>query len=447
MSRFKISSLVLLDNSGIPAGIITDRDLRDKVVARGLDFSGPVSRIMSPPLIRVDSLETCFEALVKMVQFNVHHLLVVEEGQLKGIVTNHDFMLLQGTSPLSLVKFIENQKHVEGLLTIHEKINQIISLLFKEGVRATHIIRIITELNDRLLKKIIDLSIYEIGDSPLPFSFVLHGSEGRKEQTFKTDFDCIIIYDDPATPFQDKEMEEYSQRLLSYLQDVFTKCGLPRFNPAPLGKQIYGSISSWKESLVPALRSSTLDVALKARKLLDMRPIYGESMLVKTLRESVFAATNENRTYIATFLDWNEIQNSPLGFFKQFVVDRGGEHKDKLNIKEKGILPIVDALRIMAVAFDIPETSTIERLNALSRPGKILAGMRDDITSAFDFLLHLSLQDQLRKTQYNEKIDDFIEPEELSLLEKKTLKEVFQLIPRLHTAIEDYYLKRDTIAI
>lgn len=449
MSKHRISSLIIVDKLQVPVGIITDRDLRDKVVARGLDTSRPVDEIMSPPFIRVDAHETCFEALVKMVQYNIHHLLVIEEGQLKGVITNHDFMLLQGTSPLSLVKYIEGQKHVEGLLPIHEKINHIISILFKEGVRTANIMRIVTELNDRLLQKIIDLSLKETGTAPESFAFIVYGSDGRKEQTFKTDFNCALVFDDPKTPNEKTETEEFFRKLLNHIQGIFTKCGLPRFNPHPFGKELplYGSISSWVDTFIPALRSNRETVALNARKLLDLRLIYGDGTLVKTLRSQLYKKTNENRTFIAAFLDWAHSQSSPLGFFKQFVVDRSGEHKDKIDIKEKGILQIVDALRVLAVGFDIQETSTFERLNALSKTSDIMGDLSDDIASAFEFLLHLRLQHQLGKRDFHEEIDDFIEPDKLSLLEKKTLKEIFQLIPRLHTVVEDYYQKRETIAI
>lgn len=449
MSKFKISSLILVDRDDVPVGIITDRDLRDKVVARGIDPADPVDKIMSPPLIRSDSSETCFEALVKMVHFNIHHLLVVEGGRLKGVVTNTDFMLLQGTSPLSLVKYIESQKHVEGIIPIHEKINQIISILFKEGVKAVHIMRIITELNDRLLRKIVELSIKEIGDPPRDFAFIFFGSEGRKEQTFKTELDCAIVFEDPRTPLQNNDMEDYCMKLLSHLQDILTKCGMPRLTHHPLGRQLplYSGLSSWEKTIITALRSSDTKSALNARTFLDMRLFYGNADLVTSLRHRIYKETNESRVYIGTYLDWVQNQSSPLGFFKQFVVDRDGEHKDELNIKEKGILPIVDALRVLAVAYEAEEHSTMERLDVISAKNRSLSEMHTDLSSAFEFLLHLRLQDQLRKTEFHDEIDDFIEPEKLSLLEKKTLKEIFQLIPRLQTLIEDYYLKRDTVAI
>ena len=107
MSHHGISSLVLVDGDTVPIGIITDRDLRDKVAARGRDTAEPVANIMSTSLIKADAADYCFEALLTMLRHNIHHLLVVDEGRLRGIVTNHDLLILQGTSPISVVREIE----------------------------------------------------------------------------------------------------------------------------------------------------------------------------------------------------------------------------------------------------------------------------------------------------------------------------------------------------
>lgn len=449
MSQQKITSLILVDDHDVPEGIITNRDLRDKVVAKGLDPSMPVKEIMSPPLIRVNSHETCFEALVKMIQFNIHHLIVIEEGKLIGIITNHDFMLLQGTSPLSIVKYIENQKYVEGLLSVHEKINQIVAILFQEGVNATYIIRIITRLHDRLLKKIIELSVKEIGEAPGPFAFVLYGSEGRKEQTFMTDFDCAIIYDEQTAPARKQDMEAYSRKLLTHLQTMFSKSGLPLFNEHPLGSDypLYGELSEWEHDIVDAVTNGPELHALHGRKFLDLRYVYGENALAQSLKDRIFKQLRNDRRFIALYLDRALNESSPLGFFKQFVVERNGEHRDKINLQKKGTLPIVDAVRILSVVCNIQESATTKRIHALAQKTDILSGLADDIASAFEFLLHLRLQDQMRKKEFHQEIDNFIEPEKLTLLEKKTLKEVFQIIPRLQTAVEDYYNQKEAIAL
>src|SRR5574341_787000 len=157
MSENRISSLVIMDRNNLPSGILTDRDLREKVVAKGRDVGEPVKNIMSTTLIRVDARDYCFEAVLKMIKYNIHHILVIQDGLLTGVITNHDMMMLQGTSPLSLTKDIESQQTIEGLVPVSKKINGIVGLLLKEGAKASNITKVITEINDRLVRKVIEL--------------------------------------------------------------------------------------------------------------------------------------------------------------------------------------------------------------------------------------------------------------------------------------------------
>ncbi len=144
MAKNKVSSLIILDKGNLPAGIVTDKDLREKVVAKGRSVSEPVRNIMTISLIRVDADDSCFEAVLKMIKYNIHHMLVIGDGVMKGIMTNHDLMLLQGTSPLSFANDIENQQTVEGLVPVSMKISNIVGLLLKEGAKASNITRVIT---------------------------------------------------------------------------------------------------------------------------------------------------------------------------------------------------------------------------------------------------------------------------------------------------------------
>jgi len=440
MSQNRISSLLLVNDQGEPQGIITDRDLRDKVVAKGLDPLTPSHKIMSPMLVTIDAQQSCFDALAVMIHHNIHHLLVSEGKSLKGVVTNHDFMILQGTSPLSLLKSIERQENTDDLSAIHNKINQITALLFKEGVKAVNILRIITELHDRLLHKIVELSIGEIGDPPSPFAFFVYGSEGRREETFKTVFRCAIVYEDNKTPAEKRDMEEFCRKLLADLQQTLKKCILPLFDTHPFGDHIsiYGDCSDWQQRVLNALRSRDDALIATAKKFLDLRSIYGDKMIVKSLRKALFRQITGNYQYKSIITEYDPGEKSLVGFFRQFIVDESGKQSEQLDIKEKGIRQIAGALRALAIAHNLHETSTIERLNVLYNRGLIPQEMKNDVNSAFEFLLQLLLQSQLMKKEMNQPADNLINPDKLSLLEKKTLKEVFQIIPDLQKKVRGF---------
>ena len=445
MSQHKISSLILTGEQELPAGIITDTDMRDKVVAGGIDSSSPAREIMSSKLVTVDSSSTCFDALSTMLRLDIHHLLVTEEHRLAGVVTNHDFMLLQGISPLSILKNIDRQKSAEDLAPIRDRIDQTISILLQEGVRASHILRIITELHDRLIMRIIELSISEMGSPHCPFAFFVYGSEGRREETFKTVLHCAIAYNDEKTFCDKKDIEQFCKGLTHKLQEMLGKCGLPEFETEPLGTgvPIYGDISEWEQKIIKAFRSENSAHIATANKILDARAIYGDTSIVESLKDRVYRHIRDNTNYRALILGEKAKQKSPVGFFKKFVVYDQGEQMDKLDAKEKGSSHIVESVRAMAIAHNIKETSTIERLNILEKRGFISRDLMNNSVSALEFLLHLLMQSQLKKKELDQKIDNLIEPEKLSLLEKRSLKETFQVIEPLQHAAERSFRKEN----
>jgi len=448
MSENRISSIIVVNAEGSPSGIVTDRDLRDKVVARGTEPSKPVTEIMSKGLVTVPAESTCFDALSTMIQRNIHHMVITDGKELAGIVTNHDFMMLQGTSPLSILKNIDRQQNADELGNIRDSINQTIALLLKEGVKASYILRIITELHDRLIHKIIELSIKEIGDPSCPFAFFVYGAEGRKEETFKTVFRCAIVYNEQTTYCEKKDMSDFCEQLIVHLQDTFSKCNLPLFDVHPLGEDrtIYGDITEWEQNILAALRSVDSSRVITAKKMLDLRAIYGDVSVVDTLKDSLYTQIRKSDKCSSVLYEYSVKHKSPIGFFKKFVVDESGEQLERFDVKEKCTSHIVDAMRALSIVHNIHETSTVERLNFLLRKGLFSQELKNDIGAAFEFMLHLLMQSQLAKKELNMKIDNVIEPDGLSMLEKKSLKEIFQIIPVLQDKVEYAFRHRETAA-
>ncbi|MBC8414154.1 MAG: CBS domain-containing protein [Nitrospira sp.] len=448
MSKHKISSLVITDKSSYPEGIITDKDLRDKVVALEFSTSRPVSDIMSGPLVTITSKDTCFDALSVMIRHNIHHLLVTEKGELKGVITNHDFMLIQGTSPLSILKNIDQQSSIEELGPIRDRIFKTLSILLKEGIKAASVIRIITELHDRLIRKIIDLSMPETGPVPSTFSFFVYGSEGRMEQTFKSVFRCAIVYEDKNIQTPKKTMDRFCAILLEKLRVNFEKCGMPLFDSHPLGNsmEIYGDISQWTDNIILALRSEHSHQVLNARKLLDARTIYGDISIVEKLKARVFSAIRKSSGACSLMTEYTEKPKSPIGFFKRFVVDESGEQNETLDLKKKALVPIIEPIRSLCIAHNIHETPTIIRLSILARKGYLKNQLKNDVVSAYEFLLHILLQAQLNKKESGNDIDNLIYTENLTLLEKKSLKEVFLLIPALQNCVKGLVPRQEATA-
>lgn len=441
MSRNKVSSLVIRDKNDFPTGVITDRDLREKVVAKGRSITDSVKNIMSLPLIRVDATDYAFEAVLKMIKYNIHHVLVVRDGVLRGVITNHDLMLLQGTSPLSFAKDIENQHTLDGLAPLANKLNKIIGLLLKEGAKASNITKIISELNDRLVKKILEIAEKKFGAPPVPYCWIAYGSEGRKEQTFKTDQDNAIIYADPKTPAQEETARKYFAEFAVYVRDGLINSGFPpcEANYMASNPQWCQPISTWKKYFLSWIQHPNPEALLRSVIFFDFRGLFGNLSLAGELREYLIRNLKDQNLFFARIASLILKNRPPLGFFRSFTVNKEGEHKDQLNLKLSGIGPLVDLVRLFALESGIHETSSMERLHAMWDTHPIAIELGGEIEQAFEFINLLRIHHQLDQMERNVPLDNFINPSKLSNLEKKSLKESFQLILKIQDGIEEIY--------
>jgi CBS domain-containing protein len=441
MARNRISSIIILDANEQPSGIVTDRDMREKVVARGKGVHDPVRDIMSHPLVRVDVKDYCFEAVLRMIKHNIHHMVVIKDGHLKGVLTNHDLMLLQGSSPLSFAKDLESQHTIEGLVPVSVKINRVIGLLLKEGARANNITKIITELNDRLLRKVLEMAEKKFGNPPLPYCWVSLGSEGRKEQTFKTDQDNAILFADPETASQEEEARYYFAGFTAYVKDSLLRCGFP---PCPADYMASNPrwcqpLRTWKRYVADWMATPTPDALLSALTFFDFRPVYGENALAEELRTYLIGILKDQKVFLGHLANMAIKNTPPIGFFKSFVVEKDGVHKNELNLKVKGVAPLVDIIRLFALERGVRETSTLERIAALRGTHTIVQEYADEFEHAFEFIMLLRIHHQFSQLSAGGAPDNFIDPNKLSGLEKRSIKDAFHLITKVQDLIIERY--------
>ncbi len=441
MSEKRISSLIIMDRNNLPAGIVTDRDLREKVVAKGRNVEEPVKNIMSTTLIRVDAHDYCFEAVLKMLKYNIHHVLVIREGSLAGVITNHDLMMLQGTSPLALTKDIESQQTLEGLCPPSKKINNIIGLLLKEGAKASNITKVITEINDRLMRKAIEFAERKLGRPPLAYSWIVFGSEGRREQTFKTDQDNAIVYANPETEAAAEAARTYFAAFAEYVKDGLLGCGFPLCpaNYMATNPQWRQPLSVWKKYFSTWIATPTPEAVLNSVAFFDFRHMAGDASLVEQLRDYLNAQLKDQMVFLGYLANMAIKNTPPIGFFKSFVVEKGGEHKDELNLKVKGLAPLVDLMRLFALEKGARETSTLERVETLRSRHTIVEEYADELEQAFEFIMLLRIHHQYAQIGSGQTPDNFINPNRLSNLEKRSIKEAFQLISKVQDLIIERY--------
>ncbi len=442
MSDLKIGSLLVKDQTDELVGIVTDKDLRSKVVAKGLDYSIPVANIMASPVHTISAHAMCFDALIQMMNQQVHHLAIEKQGKIVGVVTAHDIMVHQGASPLYLFREIMAQSKIEGLYSLSQKIPLVIRTLVEEGAKANNITRMISILNDSIVDRLLSLLYEEMGPAPEPFCWLMMGSEGRREQTFKTDQDNALVYGTPTSDWEKiKASKLYFRRFGNKAIEHLEACGYPLCKG-----QMMASNPKWRKSYAvwqayfdKWMGAPNPDEVLHATIFFDFRPGFGHPELGQKLRDHLAESAPKKGIFLM-YLAKDCLQGRPpLSFFRNFIVEKDGEHKNRLDIKTRGLVPFVDFARVFSLKHGIKETNTMARIEALVAGEHISKEMGTETYEAYEFQMQLRLVHQLRMMENGETPHNYIDPGELSDLEKQTLKEAFAVVGRIQNYIKEEF--------
>lgn len=421
-------------------GIVTDSDLR-KAVSLCMDYEAPVETIMTAPVASVDESRPCFDALLEMMRRQIHHLAVLRQRRICGVITAHDIMVMQGRTPLSLFREIMHQRSLEGLYPLGNRIAQVVRGLVEEGARAASATRMITVFNDLLLEKVLTLLRAEMGPPPLAFSWMLMGSEGRREQTFLTDQDNALVLADCEDDIIVRAAEVYFEPFAKRAVDELEKCGFNRCrgNVMASNPDLRRTVSSWRERLTGWIRRPEPEQILNTSIFFDFRSGYGDGSLINSLRDSVIEAAAADEIFLRHLAADALRGKPPLSFFRNLVVEKNGEHRNALDMKKRGMMPFVDFARVMALAHGIRETSTIDRLAALEESGHVPAMLCREARDGYEFLMHVRLVHQLEQLQREETPDNHVSPASLTDLDKRTMKEAFAVAERLQSFLKDRF--------
>ena len=440
VAKSRATCLAVVGSEGRAIGIVTDRDFTYRVLAKGVSLDLPVKTIMTSPVISVESSARLFLALLAMISKDIHHVLVIEEGLPKAVLSSHDLILLQGKSPLTVSRHLEQQTSVEGLASAQKKIMELIPLLLREGARVSHITRVVSEINDRLMAKILEFAEAELGPPPVPYCFVVLGSEGRREQTFKTDQDNALIYGD-VDPANVGDAQEYFTRFSDYIRDALVRCGYPECTgdymaSNPRWRQ---PLSLWKNYFRTWTESADLHSVEDALIFFDMRPVGGDVSLFEALSGAVKEALR-NASFFKSILAYITVDRKPpLGFFRTFVVEQSGAHKEELDIKTFGTTPIVNGVRLLAIDAGVEATNTVERLTAVQSLPYFDDTLRRELLESFELLTLLRLENQLEQARASQPLSNYLNPGSLTQLQRSVLKEAFRTITRAQAALADRF--------
>ena len=436
MSDRKCSSIFIKNLGGDYTGVVTDTDLRSKVIAKGHDISAPIANIMSSPLhsVQIDSMVS--EALLEMMDTNLKHLAVRDrQSNVVGIVTNRDLLTAQEQSPFFLIRELSAASGMDEIVDMQKRTPRLIQNMLNSGAKARTITRLISSISDAILDKLVGFALDELGPAPSEFVFLIVGSEGRNEQTLKTDQDNAIIYADVAKA-ESSDAKAYflkfGERVCTWLDQAgydFCKGDVMAKNP-----KWCQPLSLWKRYFYSWIRVSTPKDLMQSNIFFDLRGGCGNIELVDELRLFLFESL-EGWTRFFRDLTVNALGfKPPLGFFRNFVVESKGEHRHKLDIK-KSMTPIVDIARIYALNNNISETNTQERLYRLYLEKVFDEETYNDLDHAYSYLMHHRLSCQIKNIVEGEKPDNYIDPTKLSRMDQTMLKEIFKRIERMQTKL------------
>jgi CBS domain-containing protein len=445
MTRRSIGSVIVLGDDGTIAGIVTDRDLRTRVVAPGLPPSTPVARVMSSPVLGIGPGALAFDALLEMMRRGIRHLAVTSDGRLLGVVSSHDLVLLQGAHPVGLVREIESAGSEEGLVALAPRVASVVRWLAGGGAGAAEIGRLVAELNDRLVRRALDLVLSATeaaghGRPPVPFTWLAAGSEGRREQTLKTDQDNGLVYRDPPAG-QEATAATYFEQLATRMGQALSRLGFPPCaggfmasnpqwrQPERVWRQYF---ESWMETPQP-------EALLRASLFFDLRPVAGSDEVGATLWEWVCGRAPSRVLFLRHMAKSALERPVPLGFFGGFVVERSGGHKDLLDLKGRGIFPITQAMRTYALSLGVRETNTLDRLSAAGARGVFTPREVAEVSDAYELVARLRLAHQLACLDGGLPPDNFIDPRTLGKADRLLLKEAFKTIAWVQRHLADRF--------
>ena len=445
MARQGVGSIIVLGPAGQPEGIVTDRDLRERVLAVGRSPDEPVTAIMTSPIVSVSPEAFVFEALLEITRRKIHHLLVVEAGRLVGVISGHDLLLLRAVAPLELARAIQSRTSLEALASLMPNLGEATRRLFEEGLSGYEIGRIVSELNDLVIRRVLELVELDLRESepagpPVPFCWLALGSEGRREQTIRTDQDNALVYEDPP-PGLETRTRAYFGRLAERVIDGLLRLGYPRCPGESMASNPKWSqpLGVWRGYFGTWVREPDRQNLLYSSIYFDFRPVAGTHELAHALRDEVRTQVKAWRSF-PRYLGKLAVSHAPpLGLFGRFVLEKhdGGRGID---VKLNGMLLLVNALRAYAIELGLDETNTIERLEAAARAGRCFtADETEDVRQAYETIFHLRLRHQLERLAAGEPPDNFVDPRALTRGDQRRLRDAFSAIRRLQGKIEDRY--------
>jgi CBS domain-containing protein len=397
---------------------------------------------MSAPIFALAPSDTVHEAALLMARETIGHVCVVENGRLRGVVSERDLFALQRVGLARLSRVIAQAPDVESLARHARDIHRLIDQMLVQGVSVAQLTQVTTLLNDHVTRRVIELVLAEAGVLSVPFTWLAFGSEGRQEQTLKTDQDNGMLFLLPTG----RDAETVRQELLPVakrINDALDRCGYPLCtgNIMASNPECCLSFEEWQARFARWIEQGTPEHLLNASIFFDLRTLWGDAAPAVKLRRWLTGQAAENPRFLRQMAE-NALRNQPpLGLVREFVLEDEGEHAHTLDLKLRGATPFVDGARLLALAHRVEETGTFARLRGAARAGALHEAEAEAWCDAFSFINLLRMRVHQGQARHGRMLDNYIDPDSLNELDRRILKEAFRQARKLQARIRlDYQL-------
>lgn len=439
MERARVGSVVVTDDTGQPIGILTLKDVLGRVTLAGVSLATPISAVMTPQPATLGADAPVADALVLMAREGIHHIPLVRDGRLVGVISEKDVFALRRLSVEGVTATIARTDDPARLPALATDIGDLAHSLLAQGMDAENLTAIISSLNDRLTERLITLES-EADDAlvGLNWCWLALGSEGRMEQTLATDQDNALIFS-AADDTQRAALLAFALRVNRRLD----ACGFPlcRGDIMASNPKWCLSLAEWQQQFSQWIDHGSPESLLHASIFFDFRPLTGDAAPALELRAWLNRAAQKNPRFLHQMAG-NALRNRPpLGLVRDFVLSEDDAHPHTIDLKLNGAMPFVDAARIFALAAGSPQTNTAKRLREAARALNIPDGELADWNRAFHFLQLLRLRHQHGQQRAGQTPDNHLDPDTLNPLDRRILKEALRQARKVQARLAmDYQL-------
>ncbi|SFJ86888.1 putative nucleotidyltransferase substrate binding domain-containing protein [Celeribacter neptunius] len=428
----KVSSVAVTERERL-LGLVTVRDMTNKVLAEGMDTALPVSTIMARNPITLDPGALGTDVIHVMLENHIGHLPIVEGGKFVGMVTQTDITRFFGSSQTQMVFDLSNAKTIADMAAVTTRLPDFLMQLVGAHLAHDVVTRKITDIADIVTRRLLKMAEEEFGPPPVPYLWAACGSQGRREQTGVSDQDNCLIVDNAAT---DADMT-YFRKLARFTCDGLDACGYV-YCPGEMMAMTdrwCQRLSVWEGYFNKWIAAPDNEAQMLASVMYDLRPIAGDESLFAPLQATALEAAAKNSIFVAHMISNSLKHTPPLGLLRGFATIKSGEHRNQLDMKHNGVVPIVDLGRVYALQGKLTVANTRARIEAAIEAGVISESGGQDLLAAYDMIATTRLENQAAQVRDGQPPNNFLAPSALPAFERSHLRDAFVIVRTMQSSL------------